>query len=95
MVRGCPVCGAQFEGVTYETVQDEAVEFHGGMIFEVLSVATITHNPESIVDALILAPCGCRVSVADWQLCQIPGNRWFARPDDVEGTIRREMAKLS
>lgn len=94
-VQCCPMCGAQFTGWCHETTQDDPIEYDGSVLSDVLAGRTVIEIPTAVVVALILNPCGCRVPSDEWQLCMVPGAWWFARPDDVEGTIRRALAGLA
>lgn len=94
-VEGCPACGAEFTGYCYETEQPQPVEYDGGVLDEVLAGRTVVEHPPLVVTALILDQCGHRVPTDEWQLCQVLFSRWFARPEDVERTIRAALCRAS
>lgn len=91
-VRGCPTCGAAFTGYSLETTQPDTVEYDGSLLLPVLKGVQVTDTSAAFATALTLTPCGCRIPVDEWQLCMTATDRWFARPADVETTIRQAMA---
>jgi hypothetical protein len=91
-VKGCPICGAAFTGWSSEVAQDESFEYDGGALSPLLAGRTVVEMPTAEVVALLLRPCGCRVPVDEWQLCQTVDRCWFARPGDVEATMRQALS---